>query len=68
MPDRNIALVATGAVGTPYRLWATTNLALTPVAAEWDVLGSNAVLSTPFTNYDWTATNFPRRFYRFSSP
>lgn len=68
LPDRNVALVATGAVGTPYRLWASTNLALTPVAGTWELLGSNSVLNTPFTNYDLSATNFPRRFYRFSAP
>lgn len=68
LPDRNISLVATGAGGTPFRLWATTNLTLTPVTSTWDLLGSSTVTSSPFTNYDLSATNFPRRFYRFSSP
>jgi GH35 family endo-1,4-beta-xylanase len=66
LSDRNMELVATGSVGTAYRLWASTNLALTPWT--WDLLGSNTIITTPFTNYDWVATNYPRRFYRFSSP
>jgi hypothetical protein len=68
LPDGNMALVATGSVGTLYRLWASTNLVPTAGAGTWGLLGSNAVMGTPFTNYDWAATNYPRRYYRFSSP
>jgi GH35 family endo-1,4-beta-xylanase len=68
LPERNISLVATGSVGTLYRLWASTNIALTPVTTTWDLLGSFSVTNSPFTNFDLTATNFSHRFYRFSSP
>lgn len=68
LPDKNVLLVATGAVGTLYRIWASTNLALKPVTNTWNLLGSYSITNTPFTNYDLSATNYPRRFYRFSSP
>ena len=68
LADQNISLTATGSPGTPYRLWATTNVALAPITNTWNLLGLGTVATSPFTNYDWTATNFPRRFYRFSSP
>jgi len=68
LPDGNMSLVATGVIGMPYRLWASTNLTLTPVTNAWDLLGSFTVTNTSFTNFDLTATNVSRRFYRFSSP
>jgi hypothetical protein len=63
-----VSLVATGAVGAPYRLWATTNLALTPVTNTWTLLTNTTIISSPFTNIDLTATNFSRRFYIFTTP
>jgi GH35 family endo-1,4-beta-xylanase len=68
LADRNISLTATGAIGTPYRFWASTNVALTPVANTWNLLGTGTITTSPFTNYDLNASNFPLRFYRFSSP
>ena len=64
----NISLIATGALGTPYRLWATTNLALRPVISTWTLLNSSTITTSPFTNTDLTATNFSQRFYLFTSP
>ena len=68
LPSGNISLTATGVVSTPYRLWASTNLALAPVTNAWTLLQSGTIPSSPFTNYDLTATNFPQRFYLFSTP
>jgi hypothetical protein len=68
LPDHNISLVATGALGGTYRLWATTNLALTPVTNTWTLLNSGTITTSPFTNTDLTATNYPQRFYLFSTP
>jgi hypothetical protein len=68
LANGNISLTATGAVSTPYRLWATTNLTLKPVTNTWTLLNSGTITASPFTNYDLTATNFPRRFYLFTSP
>ncbi len=64
----NISLTATGAVSTPYRLWATTNVALHPVTTTWTLLQSGTISSSPFTITDLTATNYPHRFYLFTSP
>ena len=66
LTDRNFSLTATGSIGTPYRFWANTNLAA--ATNPWTLLGSGNIPSNPFTVYDLTATNYPRRFYRFSSP
>ena len=66
LTDRNFTLTATGNIGAPYRFWANTNLAA--ATNTWTLLGSGNIPSNPFTLYDLTATNFPRRFYRFSSP
>jgi fibronectin-binding autotransporter adhesin len=68
LPDGNISLTATGGIGTTYKLWATTNLALTPISSTWTLLNSGTVTVTPFTVSDLTATNYPHRFYLFSTP
>ena len=63
-----ISLAATGITGTPYRLWASTNVALAPVTNTWTLISSNTISASPFTNIDLNATNFPRRFYLFTTP
>jgi hypothetical protein len=68
LPDRNMSLTANGSVGSTYKLWASTNIALTPITTTWTLLNSGTVTATPFTINDLTATNFTRRFYIFSSP
>lgn len=68
LSDGNVSLTATGAYGTPYRLWASTNLALTPITTTWTLLKSDTLTSSPFTFNDLTATNYPQRFYIFSNP
>jgi hypothetical protein len=66
LPGGGVSLAATGAINSPCRLWMTTNAAL-PLA-NWTVLVSSTVSSSPFTNSDLTATNYPQRFCRFSNP
>jgi GH35 family endo-1,4-beta-xylanase len=66
LADKNFSLTATGSLGAPYRFWANTNLAA--ATNTWTLISSGNITSNPFTLYDLTATNFPRRFYRFSSP
>jgi autotransporter-associated beta strand protein len=68
LPDGNISLTATGAVGAAYSLWASTNVALTPVNSTWTLLDSGTITVSPFTVNDLTATNYPQRFYLFSAP
>ena len=66
--DGSISLTVTGAVGTAYRLWATTNLALTPVTNTWTLLTNGTITASPFIINDAGATNKPQRFYLFSTP
>jgi len=68
LPGGGISLTITGAVSTPYRLWSSTNLALTPITNSWTLLNSGTITVSPFTITDLTATNSPQRFYLFSSP
>jgi len=69
LPGGNISLVATGAIGGTYKLWASTNLALMPFTNYATLLVSNGIIAmSPFTNFDLTATNDPQRFYLFTAP
>lgn len=63
-----VSLTATGALGGTFKLWASTNLAATPVTNTWTLLQSGTISSNPFTILDNSATNFPRRFYLFTAP
>ncbi|HEX5220095.1 MAG TPA: autotransporter-associated beta strand repeat-containing protein [Verrucomicrobiae bacterium] len=68
LPDGNKSVTATGTIGSTYKLYATTNVMLTPIPTTWTLLSSGTVTTSPFTINDLTATNFPRRFYIFSAP
>lgn len=65
---QGISLTAAGAIGTPYRFWASTNLALTPATNVWNLQGAGTITASPFTTNDLTSAEVPARFYRFSSP
>ncbi len=68
LPDGNISLTATGTVGGTYKLWATSDLTLKPIASTWTLLTSGTITTSPFTITDLNATNFTQRFYIFSAP
>ena len=68
LPDHNISLTATGAIGSTFKLWGSTNVAATPITNTWTLLTSGTVTFSPFTIVDLAATNYPRRFYLFSAP
>ena len=68
LPGGGISLTVTGALGTPYRLWSSTDVALAPVTNTWTLLSNGTITVTPFTISDLDATNFPQRFYRFTTP
>ena len=59
LSDGNISIAATSALGTPYRLWATTNVALRPVIGRHGPCFT-AAPSRPVRSriIDLTATNF----------
>ena len=68
LPDGNKSVTGTGTIGSTYKLWASTNVTLTPITTTWTLLNSGTITASPFTINDLTATNFPRRFYIFSAP
>jgi hypothetical protein len=68
LPDGNISITATGALNTAYTLWASTNVAATPITSTWSNLGSGTITVSPFAISDLDATNHPQRFYLFSTP
>jgi fibronectin-binding autotransporter adhesin len=68
LPDGNKSVTGTGTIGSTYKLWASTNVALTPITTTWTLLSSGTVTTSPFTINDLTATNFTQRFYIFSAP
>ena len=68
LPSGNLSLTSTGALGTTYRLWGSTNLAFKPVTTTWTLLNSGTITASPFTNLDLTATNYAQRFYMYTTP
>ncbi len=68
LPDGSISLTATGAVGVPYRLWASANLTLAPVIGTWVMVTNGAITTSPFTLTDADTTNRANQYYRFRTP
>jgi autotransporter-associated beta strand protein len=66
LPDNNISFGITGVVGEGYSVRATTNLS-TPLGS-WTLLESGSLPSVPYVFNDLSATNYPSRFYRVSTP
>ncbi len=56
-----------GSAGFGYRVWATTNLALTPVAGTWTLL-TNDVFGTGPVVFTDPASGLPQRFYLITVP
>ena len=59
-----------GSAGFSYRLWATTNIALTPITSTWTLLTNDVFATSPTTFIDTTATSTgaPQRFYVITVP
>jgi autotransporter-associated beta strand protein len=64
--DGNITFQINGALGQGYSVRGSTNIAL-PLA-NWTILQSGTITTTPYVFTDLNATNYPRRFYGVSSP
>lgn len=56
-----------GSAGFGYRVWATTNLALTPVTGTWTLL-TNDVFGTGPVVFTDPASGLPQRFYLITVP
>ena len=68
LPDGNFSLTISGPVGATYYLWASPDVALTPVASTWTLLSSGTITVSPFTINDLDATNYTQRFYLLTLP
>ena len=66
LPDNNISFGIAGVVGEGYSVRATTNIS-SPLGS-WTLLQSGSLPSVPYVFKDLGATNYPRRFYRVSTP
>lgn len=66
LPDGAFALTLAGEVGQPYTILASTNVA--QPLAEWTVLETGTLPSSPHTFTDPGATNQPVRFYLTTTP
>jgi hypothetical protein len=66
LPDGNIAFTLTGTSGQAYSVFASTNVAL-PLS-NWTLLSSGNLPAATAVFTDLTATNYPMRFYRTSTP
>jgi autotransporter-associated beta strand protein len=65
-PDGNITFQINGTLGQGYTVLGATNIAL-PLA-NWTILQSGTITTTPYVFSDLNATNYPLRFYGVSSP
>lgn len=63
-----VSLMATGAMGSTYTLWATTNIVFAPVTSTWTLLTNGTITASPFTITDLGAVANQQRFYRFRAP
>ena len=63
-----VSLTATGALGTPYSLWTTTNLTLAPVTNTWTKVTNGTITASPFTITPPGLTTNQQQFYLFSTP
>ncbi|MGC3956841.1 MAG: pectinesterase family protein [Verrucomicrobiota bacterium] len=68
LPDGNFQFSATGVNGQNYRVWASTDVTLTPITTTWTLLSSGTFGGTPISFADLQATNYPQRFYILTVP
>ncbi|HZM05507.1 MAG TPA: hypothetical protein VFC44_21105, partial [Candidatus Saccharimonadales bacterium] len=66
----SIQISFSGPGGESYRLWATTNLLLTPVSSTWNLLSSNVfgVSGTAAYTDAGATTNWAQRYYSVTVP
>jgi autotransporter-associated beta strand protein len=63
---QDLAISGTGTAGQPYRILATTNLALP--AVSWTQVGSGTFEGGVFSFTETNVAKYPQRFYRVISP
>lgn len=68
MGDGSVQFSISGVPCRSYRVWASSNVALTPVTSTWTQLGSGTFGDTPTSFTDTSAMNYPTRFYIVTMP
>jgi fibronectin-binding autotransporter adhesin len=64
----SLQLTFSGTSNANYRVWASTNIALTPITSTWSNVSSGTFGGAPVTYTDTQATNYPGRFYTITIP
>jgi hypothetical protein len=59
---------AAGSAGFSYRVWAATDITLTPVTTTWTLLTNDTFSTTSTIFTDSTASGMPQRFYIITVP
>lgn len=67
-PGGTIRFTITGTPGNQYRLWASTNVALTPITQTWTLIQSGTFSTEPIQVEDASAPAYTQRFYILTSP
>lgn len=66
--DGNFQFDFSGGLGQTYRIWASTNVTLSPVTSTWSQIGSGTFGSLPVSFTDIQATNYTQRYYVITVP
>ena len=62
-------LAFSGVAGSSYSVWATTNVAASPIVSTWTPIVTNGLFGiTGMATFLDSATNYPARFYTISYP
>jgi hypothetical protein len=64
----NVQFTFSGASGTAYRIWASTNVALSPITNTWTLVSSGTFGGSPVTFTDTQAASLGQRFYILTLP
>ncbi len=64
----NVQFTFNGAAGTGYRIWASTNAALSPIISTWTLVNTGTFTGTPVTFTDTQATSYSQRYYILTLP
>jgi len=66
--DGNFQFSISGGDGQSYRVWASSDVTLTPITSTWTEVGNGTFGASPVTFTDTQATNYPNRYYIITVP
>jgi pectin methylesterase-like acyl-CoA thioesterase len=64
----SVQFTFSGASGTGYRIWASTNAALSPITSTWTLVGSGTFTGSSVTFTDTQAASLGQRYYILTLP